>query len=201
VLTKRRYDCARRALAHSESTTTFTGPRFRFSSPSAFPRHEMRANSDTTFWTDLGYNRASTLSPLQDYKNWLASCTKSRANQRAEWMRCRRDEASVTLPKSRWKVATPSIKQRSPTQTPEGQPVLHTIQRHARGCQPRSGQKCERRRHDHSRFVQPVYGELLKFMRTNTFRAAVRRCRKDLRMVPSSTARRSASSQHRHGSG
>jgi uncharacterized protein (DUF885 family) len=37
-----------------------------------FRDYEMPANSDTTFWTDLGYTARRNFRNLQDYKNWLA---------------------------------------------------------------------------------------------------------------------------------
>jgi uncharacterized protein (DUF885 family) len=37
-----------------------------------FRDYEMPANSDTTFWTDLGYTARRPFRTLQDYKNWLA---------------------------------------------------------------------------------------------------------------------------------
>ena len=37
-----------------------------------FRDFEMPANSDTTFWTDLGYTARRPFRKLQDYKNWLA---------------------------------------------------------------------------------------------------------------------------------
>jgi uncharacterized protein (DUF885 family) len=36
-----------------------------------FRDYEMPANSDTTFWTDLGYTARRNFRTLQDYKNWL----------------------------------------------------------------------------------------------------------------------------------
>jgi uncharacterized protein (DUF885 family) len=37
-----------------------------------FRDFEMPANSDTTFWTDLGYTARRPFRTLQDYRNWLA---------------------------------------------------------------------------------------------------------------------------------
>lgn len=37
-----------------------------------FRDFEMPANSDTTFWTDLGYTARRTFRTPQDYKNWIA---------------------------------------------------------------------------------------------------------------------------------
>jgi uncharacterized protein (DUF885 family) len=37
-----------------------------------FRDFEMPANSDTTFWTDLGYTARRTYRTLQDYRNWIA---------------------------------------------------------------------------------------------------------------------------------
>ena len=37
-----------------------------------FRTYEMPANSDTTFWTDLGYTARSDFKKEQDYKNWIA---------------------------------------------------------------------------------------------------------------------------------
>ena len=37
-----------------------------------FHDYEMPANSDTTFWTDIGYTARRNFRTLQDYKNWIA---------------------------------------------------------------------------------------------------------------------------------
>src|ERR1700733_11401529 len=37
-----------------------------------FREYEMPANSDTTFWTDLGYTARRPYRSLQDYRNWLS---------------------------------------------------------------------------------------------------------------------------------
>lgn len=37
-----------------------------------FRDYEMPANSDTTFWTDIGYTARRPFRSLQDYRNWLA---------------------------------------------------------------------------------------------------------------------------------
>ena len=37
-----------------------------------FRDYEMPANSDTTFWTDIGYTARRNFRTLQDYKNWIA---------------------------------------------------------------------------------------------------------------------------------
>ena len=37
-----------------------------------FRDYEMPANSDTTFWTDLGYTARRPFRTLQDYRNWIA---------------------------------------------------------------------------------------------------------------------------------
>lgn len=37
-----------------------------------FRDYEMPANSDTTFWTDIGYTARRPFRTLQDYRNWLA---------------------------------------------------------------------------------------------------------------------------------
>ena len=37
-----------------------------------FREYEMPANSDTTFWTDLGYTARQDFRNLKDYKNWIA---------------------------------------------------------------------------------------------------------------------------------
>ena len=36
-----------------------------------FRDYEMPANSDTTFWTDMGYTARRTFRKPEDYKNWL----------------------------------------------------------------------------------------------------------------------------------
>ena len=37
-----------------------------------FREYEMPANSDTTFWTDMGYTARSDFRNLKDYQNWIA---------------------------------------------------------------------------------------------------------------------------------
>src|SRR5258708_29897082 len=37
-----------------------------------FREYEMPANSDTTFWTDLGYTARRQYRSLQDYRNWIS---------------------------------------------------------------------------------------------------------------------------------
>ena len=37
-----------------------------------FRDYEMPANSDTTFWTNLGYTARRPFRTLQDYRNWIA---------------------------------------------------------------------------------------------------------------------------------
>ena len=37
-----------------------------------FRDYEMPANSDTTFWTDLGYTARRPYRNVQDYRNWIA---------------------------------------------------------------------------------------------------------------------------------
>jgi uncharacterized protein (DUF885 family) len=37
-----------------------------------FRDYEMPANSDTTFWTDLGYTARRTFRKVEDYRNWIA---------------------------------------------------------------------------------------------------------------------------------
>lgn len=37
-----------------------------------FREYEMPANSDTTFWTDLGYTARRPFRTVQDYRNWIA---------------------------------------------------------------------------------------------------------------------------------
>src|ERR1700720_2132248 len=36
-----------------------------------FHEYEMPANSDTTFWTDIGYTARRTYRSTQDYRNWI----------------------------------------------------------------------------------------------------------------------------------
>src|ERR1700761_557685 len=37
-----------------------------------FHDYEMPVNSDTTFWTDIGYTARSTFKTIADYRNWIA---------------------------------------------------------------------------------------------------------------------------------
>jgi uncharacterized protein (DUF885 family) len=37
-----------------------------------FRDYEMPVNSDTTFWTDIGYTARRTFRTREDYTNWIA---------------------------------------------------------------------------------------------------------------------------------
>jgi uncharacterized protein (DUF885 family) len=52
------------AVYHPQIETLIADQRFR--------DYEMPANSDTTFWTDLGYTARRPYRNLQDYRNWIS---------------------------------------------------------------------------------------------------------------------------------
>jgi uncharacterized protein (DUF885 family) len=52
------------AVYHPQIETLIANQRFR--------DYEMPANSDTTFWTDLGYTARRPFRNLQDYRNWIS---------------------------------------------------------------------------------------------------------------------------------
>ncbi|HTB29767.1 MAG TPA: DUF885 family protein, partial [Steroidobacteraceae bacterium] len=52
------------AVYHPQIETLIANQRFR--------DYEMPANSDTTFWTNLGYTARRPFRNLQDYRNWIS---------------------------------------------------------------------------------------------------------------------------------
>ena len=55
-----------------------------------FREYEMPANSDTTFWTDMGYTARSDFRTLKDYRTGSCRCAMCRAIFTNRWMRCAR---------------------------------------------------------------------------------------------------------------
>jgi uncharacterized protein (DUF885 family) len=53
-----------------------------------FRDYEMPANSDTTFWTDIGYTARRPFRTVTDYEHWLHRCAMYRATSTSRWTRC-----------------------------------------------------------------------------------------------------------------
>ena len=132
-----------------------------------FRDFEMPANSDTTFWTDLGYTARRPFRTLADYEHWIAQMRDI-----PRYFREQMDEMRAGLKRG----FTP------PQVTMAGPRRLH--HRRHRGARPRAASSIRRsrrcpaspRREQTSLraeavktirdVVQPAYVELLKFMRT-----------------------------------
>jgi uncharacterized protein (DUF885 family) len=131
-----------------------------------FRDFEMPANSDTTFWTDLGYTARRTFRTVQDYRNWIAQMRdipryfheqmdEMRAGMKRGFTPPRvtmegRD-ASITA-------VTEATPEKSLLYTPfEDMPVVPAAERAALRAEAVQVIRDT---------VQPAYVELLKFMRT-----------------------------------
>ena len=63
----------RSSRKRSRSTTTSSGPRSRTAiADEKFRDYEMPVNSDSAFWTDLGYTARRPFKTQVDYQNWIA---------------------------------------------------------------------------------------------------------------------------------
>jgi uncharacterized protein (DUF885 family) len=131
-----------------------------------FHDYEMPANSDSAFWTNLGYTARRPFKSLTDYKNWIAQLRdvpryfrEETANMRAGLKR------GLTPPR-----VTLEGRDKSIATTAEGKPedsLLYTPFREAMvGVEPAEQAKLKAEAaqviHD---IVQPAYAELLKFFR------------------------------------
>ena len=131
-----------------------------------FRDYEMPANSDTTFWTDLGYTARRPFKTLTDYKNWIAQMRdipryfhEQIANMRAGLAR------GFTPPR-----VTLQGRDKSIATIAEGKPednLLYTPFREPwwefrRPTRPNSRAEAAQVIRD---IVQPAYADLLKFFR------------------------------------
>jgi uncharacterized protein (DUF885 family) len=131
-----------------------------------FRDYEMPANSDTTFWTDLGYTARRNFRSLQDYKNWLTQLhdVPRYFHEQMDEMRAGM-KRGFTPPKITMEGRDSSITAVT-TATPEAS-LFYTPFKDMPGIS-EADQKDLRAQavttiHDS---VQPVYVELLSFMRT-----------------------------------
>lgn len=131
-----------------------------------FREYEMPANSDSAFWTNLGYTARRPFKSVTDYKNWIAQLRdvpryfrEETANMRAGLKR------GLTPPQ-----VTLQGRDKSIATTAEGKPedsLLYTPFREAMvGVDPaeQAKLKIEAAQVIHD-LVQPAYAELLKFFR------------------------------------
>ena len=131
-----------------------------------FRDYEMPANSDSAFWTDLGYTARRPFKTLTDYKNWIAQMRdipryfhEQIANMRAGLAR------GFTPPR-----VTLQGRDKSIATVAEGKPednLLYTPFREPMvGIQPAEQAKLKAEAAQVIRdMVQPAYADLLKFFR------------------------------------
>ena len=131
-----------------------------------FHDYEMPANSDTTFWTDIGYTARRNFRNLQDYKNWLAQMhdIPRYFNEQMDEMRAGL-KRGFTPPKVTMEGRDTSITAVT-NATPEAS-LFYTPFKDMAGIAP--SQQTELRAQAVAVIrdvVQPAYVGLLKFMRT-----------------------------------
>jgi len=131
-----------------------------------FRDFEMPANSDTTFWTDLGYTARRPFRTLQDYRNWLAQMKQIPRyfHEQMDEMRAGM-KRGFTPPRVTMEGRDASLTAVTEA-TPEGSlfytpflemPSVSAVQQADLRAQAVATIRD---------VVQPAYGELLKFMRT-----------------------------------
>jgi uncharacterized protein (DUF885 family) len=131
-----------------------------------FRDYEMPANSDTTFWTDLGYTARRPFRTLQDYKNWLAQMhdVPRYFHEQMDEMRAGM-KRGFTPPKVTMDGRDSSITAVTDA-TPEAS-LFYTPFKDMPGVSAADQADLRARAVTTIRdVVQPVYVELLKFMRT-----------------------------------
>ncbi len=99
-----------------------------------FRDYEMPANSDTTFWTDLGYTARRPYRNVQDYRNWIAQMRdipryfREQMDEMREGLR-----RGFTPPRVTMAGRDASIT--AVTEADSGdEPLLRSVQGHARGA-------------------------------------------------------------------
>jgi uncharacterized protein (DUF885 family) len=131
-----------------------------------FRDYEAPANSDTTFWTDLGYTARRQFRTLQDYQNWIAQMRDIPRyfHEQMDEMRAGL-KRGFTPPRITMEGRDGSLTAVTDA-TPEGS-LFYTPFKDMPGIaaadQARLRAEAVKTIHD---IVQPAYGELLKFMRT-----------------------------------
>jgi len=131
-----------------------------------FRDYEMPANSDTTFWTDIGYTARRPFRHLHDYNNWLAQMRDIPRyfHEQMDEMRAGM-KRGFTPPRVTMEGRDASITAVTDA-TPENS-LFYTPFKDMPGVQ--AGQQAALRAQAVQVIrdvVQPAYGELLKFMRT-----------------------------------
>jgi uncharacterized protein (DUF885 family) len=131
-----------------------------------FRDYEMPANSDTTFWTDLGYTARRPFRTLQDYKNWLAQLHDVPRYFREQMDEMRAGmQRGFTPPKVTMEGRDSSITAVTDA-TPEAS-LFYTPFKDMPGVSAADQADLRARAVTTIRdVVQPVYVELLQFMRT-----------------------------------
>ena len=131
-----------------------------------FRDFEMPANSDTTFWTDIGYTARRNFRTLQDYKNWIAQMRDIRRYFREQMDEMRAGlKRGFTPPKVTMEGRDTSITAVTNT-TPEAS-LFYTPFKDMPGIAPSDQAALRTQAVEIIRdVVQPAYVELLKFMRT-----------------------------------
>ena len=131
-----------------------------------FRDFEMPANSDTTFWTDIGYTARRTFRTVQDYRNWIAQMRDipryfhEQMDEMGAGMKRGFTPPRVTMEgrDSSIRAVTEATPEASLFYTPfKNMPVVPEAQQAALRAQAVQVIRDT---------VQPAYGELLKFMRT-----------------------------------
>ena len=131
-----------------------------------FRDFEMPANSDTTFWTDLGYTARRPFRRLSDYEHWLAQMRDIPRYFREEMAEMRAGmKRGFTPPRVTMEGREGSITAVTEA-TPEGS-LFYTPFRDMPGIAPARQAALRAQAVQIIRdTVQPSYAELLKFMRT-----------------------------------
>jgi uncharacterized protein (DUF885 family) len=131
-----------------------------------FRDFEMPANSDTTFWTDLGYTARRPFTRLEDYRSWVAQMRDIRRYFHEEMDEMRAGlKRGFTPPRVTMEGRDASIT--AVTQaTPEGS-LFYTPFKDMPGIAPAEQARLRAQAVAAIReVVQPTYVELLKFVRT-----------------------------------
>jgi uncharacterized protein (DUF885 family) len=131
-----------------------------------FRDFEMPANSDTTFWTDIGYTARRTFRTVQDYRNWIAQMRDIPRyfHEQMDEMRAGL-KRGFTPPRVTMEGRDASITAVT-NATPEGS-LFYTPFKDMPGVLPEQQSALRAEATQVIRdTVQPAYVELLKFMRT-----------------------------------
>jgi len=137
-----------------------------FAADQKFRDFEMPANSDSAFWTDLGYTARRPFKTLTDYKNWIAQLRDIPRYFREQIANMRAGLARGFTPPRR----TLQGREKSISSIAEGKPegnLLYTPFREPMvGVQPADQEKLKAEAAKVIReIVQPAYADLLKFFR------------------------------------